>query len=121
MAHGRYPGGRHDGSAWRESDYQRECLARGSLGFTGALVQIRGDWAEYAHSFGLPTWADNRQPCFSCTGSFENCIGPLREANPAGLPGMLEAESDYDEACVACEHHTALTREQWARVKAALY
>ena len=55
MAHGRYPAGRHDGAAWRESDHQRECLAGGSLGFIGALVQIRGDWAGYAHSFGLPT------------------------------------------------------------------
>ena len=34
---------------------------------------------------------------------------------------MLKAESDYDEACAACEHHRVLTREQWASVKAALY
>ena len=91
------------------------------MGFIGALVQIRGDWAEYAHSFGLPTWSDSRHPCFFCKGSLENCIGLLREASPAGLPWMLKAESDYDEACAARAHHKVLTREQWASVTATLY
>ena len=30
----------------------------------GELVQIRGDWAEFTATFGLPNWAAKYFPCF---------------------------------------------------------
>ena len=44
---GRYPRQRHTMEPWRASDRQR-ALAGSDLGFVGAMIRVKGDWAEFA-------------------------------------------------------------------------
>eukprot|EP00974_Lingulodinium_polyedra_P129989 11212131-Lingulodinium_polyedra.AAC.1 len=67
-----------------------------------ALVQIKGDWAEYVNTFGLPSWSDLWHPCFCCTatrdqlyeiGSTSAVCGPFPEVS----------HEAYAQACDNCE------------------
>ena len=44
-------------------DELRACSAESRI-IKGALVHIKSDWAEVAHTFGLPTWRSVMHPCF---------------------------------------------------------
>jgi len=53
LALGRYPSARHDGTGFGFRDEKRRDTSNKPL-MRGAVVHIKGDWAEFAHSFGLP-------------------------------------------------------------------
>ena len=57
MARGVFPAQRHNGCEWRPCDNWRASLAGTALKFKGAIIQIRGDWAEFCERFAFPTWA----------------------------------------------------------------
>ena len=52
-----------DNGTPRASDPQR-VLAGSDLGFVGAMIMVKGDWAEFAVTFGYHT-----NPCFLCDAS----------------------------------------------------
>ena len=72
LAKGRMPSERHDGSAWRESDATRALTSGEPLGFRAVVVDIKGDWAEFAQRFGFPSWGAVLAPCMFCTVLFGN-------------------------------------------------
>eukprot|EP00969_Alexandrium_andersonii_P079020 3484878-Alexandrium_andersonii.AAC.1 len=63
MAEGRYPESRHDDRAWLPSDDVRTAISGKPLPWRAAVVFLKGDWAEFSHSLGLPTWSSNSHPC----------------------------------------------------------
>ena len=80
LASGLYPTCRHDGP-WRLGEKGSE-FAGQPLGFKGAMVILKGDWAEFAVTLGFRNWAHHRFPCFKCvacagsagdTRKFEDC------------------------------------------------
>ena len=114
---GLYPDRRHDGGVL---DPRRQALAGKQMKFKGAVIQLRGDWAEFCERFGYPTCSHLYRPCFCCAGNRENMY------NPVGLslrstPWHVNSDSDYDIACAACEIWIDLTAETHAMVKAALF
>ena len=121
LASGQFPRERHDGKPWRATDALRAARGGTPLPFVGALCEIRGDWAEYAHTFGLPTWSSADHPCFFCKGSLVTCLGLLRSSRPGDLPWELKTHEDYESSCTACEQTLALPRADWDKVRAALY
>ena len=42
------------------------------LGISGCLVQIKGDWAEFAHTWGFDNWRSLQYPCFLCDATVAN-------------------------------------------------
>jgi len=48
MSRGRFPATRHDNANWKPADAERSGLAGSPLAFTGMLLQIKGDWLEFA-------------------------------------------------------------------------
>jgi hypothetical protein len=67
MTVGNYPTRRHDESPFRVQDTKRTKLAGKPLGFTAALVEVRGDWMFLSDVFRLPAWNTKAGCCFKCT------------------------------------------------------
>lgn len=83
-------------------DEARLAVAGLEMSLLGALTMIKGDWAEYAHTIGFPTWADLVAPCINCKSLPEN----LYEDSSCGImdsPWELTEQKDYDQACDLCE------------------
>ena len=102
LAAGTWPSSRHDGSAWKASDGRRADRAGKPMVAKCACLFLKGDWAEYAHSIGLPTWQDGIRPCFKC-----NACGPdmfVAAGNSLrGLRWTETARGAHDTACRSCE------------------
>ena len=64
LLHNLLPKKRHDLSPWEKSDQERATW-KGPLGFYGAMLQIRGDWAWYKQLFSFPSWAAH-SICWKC-------------------------------------------------------
>ena len=106
LAAGAFPQARHTGAEWLVSDEVRESLAGKPLGFRGALVHIRADWAEIAKSMGMRNWNHVVRPCPFCktpkamlattTGGF----GPGCEPGEPTGPATYEAECRMSEIVI---------------------
>ena len=54
LADGFFPTSRYDGSCWQESDNTRAGKGGQPLGCRAAVIYVKGDWAEYASTLGVP-------------------------------------------------------------------
>ena len=116
---GKFPLERHDHNAWNWSDNDRVEVADGDLGFVGAFNMIKGDWAEYCHTLGFPTWASVLYTCFACKCTRSNMFG-LRSMSPLSFPFAPFTHADYEEACVRAEIHVTLSEADLRLVCALL-
>jgi hypothetical protein len=64
---GRHPSVSHDGT---KLDAARSAKCNTPLGFTGGLMQARGDWQFYNAVFSFPAW-NSGQMCWKCRASQE--------------------------------------------------
>ena len=65
LATGHAPQKRHDGQPFGPGDEQWAAQAGHRIA-KGALVQVKGDWAEFVRAFGLVAWNSTLHPCFCC-------------------------------------------------------
>eukprot|EP00969_Alexandrium_andersonii_P182659 8071208-Alexandrium_andersonii.AAC.1 len=63
---GTHPEMRHDGTPFQGSDSERQACAGQPLGWRGALLFVKGDWAEFSHSLGFASWSHGTHPCLLC-------------------------------------------------------
>lgn len=120
MAAGRYPSERHDKKPWQSADFGRASFGGEELGWRAAVILIKGDWAEYAHSLGFPTSADNRAPCPLCVTD-KASLFQLRGYSAQGMPNVLRTQAAYEAACSACEKEVIIdNQDDFIRVRAAL-
>ena len=61
LANVAYPAARHDNNNWRLSDRPKEANANKPLPRC-AVLYLKGDWAEFAHTLALPTLAVGMNP-----------------------------------------------------------
>jgi hypothetical protein len=103
-----WPSERHTGDIWLPSDSKRASMAGQPLAHICACMYVKGDWAEYAHTFGLPAWNDGLRACFACAG-----FGADLFVHAGNGPDMLRwpcnRRGDYDAACDRCEHRVTVT------------
>ena len=85
-------------------------MANTELGLRAAVVQIKGDWMEFAASLGLPSWADKHHPCPFCMQPKAG-LYIASPFDPLTTPWVNAQHAEYDQACVQCEHHVVLTKE----------
>ena len=105
MDAGRRPATRHDGSPW-EGVWAE--IAGSALPFQAVLLDVKGDWAEFCHSLGFPTWQSWFHPCF--------CCGVRRDAlyNFGAITMLDTGWGDavvYEQACAQCEIIVWVTEE----------
>ena len=106
MADGRYPTARSDGP-WPDAAKRN---AGQSLGFIGALVLLKGDWAEFASTLGYRSWGHHGHPCFKCaaTGGPEGNITKVEGVSVIEEPWAAKGFAEWDAACRACEIHVRI-------------
>ena len=102
LARGVYPSRRHTGHPFEANDSMRAALAGAQMGLKAIVLWVKGDWAEYATTFGFAGWRDALRPCFLC-----NAFGTgLQESIGIGLessPWLRNEQGDYNQACSRCE------------------
>ena len=102
MSEKRYPRARHTGP-WLPSDVSRQALAGERLSMRSCILYIKGDWAEYAASIGLPTWQDAARPCYCCNAPGGDELHSHEGAGKHSFPHRENIEGDYFAACDRCE------------------
>ena len=102
LAEKRWPLMRHDGTAWADGDDHRSSQSGKLLMVRMACIFLKGDWAEYAHTFGLSAWNDTLRSCFCCNGSGADMY--VASGNDRdGLRWRVNLPDDYETACRLCE------------------
>lgn len=96
------PTSRHDRMPWRPSDTLRSPTAGEPFGFRACCLFIKGDWAEFASSLGVPTWGALISPCPLCFVEPPN-MADATELSPLGIPGAPKNLATFEAACSACE------------------
>ena len=76
----------------------------------------KGDWAEYATTFGLSSWSDGTRPCFACTSTNDDLLN-FEGCNPFGLRWRLCSTEDYDNNCDHCEIKVELSQDDHTRAR----
>ena len=106
---GEYPPTGHDGRQ-RALDEPRAALSGDELHFKGVLLHIKGDWAEFAHTLGFPTWSSNRNPCCFCHTDRLGMYS-LHGASLLALPHPEITQVDYITACSRCQPRPSVVVE----------
>ena len=114
MVEGIFPRRTHTDQEWDDSEPVRKDLAGSPLGFRVAFVQIKADWAEWAHTLGFPSWSRSEFPCALCHADHSNwldCSG----VSPLGIPdawGVPSTNAELEDRCRACEIRVRVSRAQ---------
>ena len=98
LANGERPSFRHDGTARELGDMMG--LAK-QFGFTALLFWIKGDWAEWAKTLALQTWASWYRPCPFCDATHDTLHTLYRSMSTNGA--AWDKQIDYFDACDQCE------------------
>ena len=103
LAQGRCPAQAFDGNAWPDED-SRASTAGSDLGFLGAVLQLRADWAEIAHTLQVPQWSSGNNPCFLCQAVRENVYARLGACKYKEMAWEPKTPEHWELACTQCEH-----------------
>jgi len=70
------------------------------------VLFIKGDWASFAHDFGLPSWATSLSPCCWCMCTRADWFSAIAgmESVLDELPWPTFTAQDYRDAVEACEN-----------------
>ena len=105
LAKGEWPARNHMDQSWADvGDSKRQELGGTKLPFRGALLQLRCDWSELAHTLGFPSWSSSTQPCLLCSikkSEMQQSIQKQLPLDPFAWP--LKSWEAYCEACSSCE------------------
>jgi hypothetical protein len=71
---------------------------------------VKGDWAEFAHSLGFPTWSHKTWPCIFCYAQLTQ-LNTIQGFSPMEFPFALFDQAQYNHACAACEIVAIITTE----------
>lgn len=114
LASGEYPSNMPNGATWGESS--RRDRSGSPLGFTACLVAIVGDWAEFAHTFGVPNWQSNLAPCPHCCCK-KHEMHEDDSLSPLVSPWPDLTHDEYDRAATTCEIHVVLDAATHREIK----
>ena len=106
-AAGEWPGSRHDQGPWRFGDEDRRVRVGAPMAHRCAIVFVKGDWCEYACTFGLPSWNDSIKPCFGCAASGADMYS-AHGNSVNGLRWICTTHEGYAIACARCERRVHL-------------
>lgn len=111
LARGVFPSSGVAGEAF-EADSERALRSGRPLGFKAAVVQIRGDWAEFAHSFGFAAWNSARFPCLLCDCDSASMYN-IESWSLASTPFGVHTKADYEAECQRCEIKRVVSKQDW--------
>ena len=85
-------------------------LANAAMKFKVAITRLKGDWMEWATTFGLSSWSSVLYACCLCHCDLES----MHDGYIAGDPSTFASITplDYEEACTRCEQIRWIASEQ---------
>lgn len=119
MLDGRWPSARHDGAPWEEADADRARAGGRELGWRAVCCFVKGDWSEYCHTLGFPSWADSVAPCPFCFCQPGDLYRTTTLSAVAG-PSAPKSTKHYRDACARCEVWADLRPETLEVARATL-
>jgi hypothetical protein len=108
LASGQRPPRMHDGAEWSLDDERR--LPRQLI--NALLVMIKGDWAEFCFTFGLPSWSSFYHPCVFCDTMKANMYRFRGLSVLSTGWGDHDETATYEDSCRACEIHVRVADDQ---------
>ena len=104
LADGSWPATRHDGDAFGLAESWRADRAASQHPplMKGALVNLKGDWAEIVHTWGFASWRSVAHPCFCCWTTRAE-LYQVGDTSPVQGPKRSKTPADYEKACSDCE------------------
>ena len=114
LADGRHPSRRDDGDPWSDqTDSLRKERAGSRLPIKAALLYLKGDWLEFASTFGFPQWGDGIRPCMICNMYGDRFYDLLSATLDRFCDGFhLNDDDDYFAACDRCEIQVLIATHQ---------
>ena len=112
LATGLLPSKRSDGTDFWPQEEQRQKQA-GQSGPLGCLLQLRGDWAEFAHTLGFPSWSTKLAPCPFCQCVRDNMFSLLPQCSASNSPWHDKTFQSLTDHCVRAEHQVDGSKEDW--------
>ena len=109
MVRGEHPRTRHDQTPWTVGDGTRFGDAGRPLGWRAVVIFVKGDWSEYAHTLGLPTWSDQISPCPICFASPDE-LHTTMHLSVHGTSRAKKTLATYSAVAMACEVEVTVTR-----------
>jgi len=108
MSNGKRPPRTWDDKPWDPSSpVGTAAKERPDLSYRAALIYIKGDWSEHAHSLGLASWSSAWSPCQFCTlAKFE--LHSLYHDMRDGMQWQLRSNLMFEQACRKCEIRVTL-------------
>ena len=90
------------------------------LRFIGALIGIKGDWAEFCYTFGFSNWKTLLSPCLFCFATVANMYDDqmLTTDNDVWKPFL---SNDYEANCKRHEIHITVDKGLFELIKASLF
>ena len=77
------------------------------MAYKVACCFIKGDWAEFAHTLGLPNWRDGYRPCFSCCGYGSDLFVAAGNSRKR-LRWAINTAAAWEAACQRCGIHVRI-------------
>ena len=83
-------------------------MAGRKLGFRAGCIVVKGDWAEYVHTLGLPTFSVVNSSCPLCLTDVASLYS-LAGFSALAMPSTRKTSAHYEAACAACERTVLIT------------
>ena len=116
LASAAWPTSRADGADWRPEDHERKAKAGTTLmSMSAALLYVKGDWAEYATTFGFPGWQSVSRPCLFCATSKARMFEVVG-LSPISFPHRETTSADVEQAAARCELTIVITEALRERI-----
>lgn len=117
LADGHHPKLAWDGTPFTEG--LRLELVGVQLLIVGAVVAVKGDWAEFCHTLGFLTWKSPKSPCLFCLCSKEDWEDDA-DLSVGDFPFTLVTHFMYLAYCSANEVKRTLSLEDRIRISRSL-
>ena len=102
LAEGRMPRCRHDNTDFVGPEDEWRAGQAGRRIIKAAAVNAKGDWSEFSHTLGLPTWQSVLNPCFCCHGTRDD-MREICNFSALSSPWPEKTTIEYERACLECE------------------
>jgi len=74
------------------------------------LVQVKGDWSEWANALGFANWQSYHRPCLFCACKHHQLFD-FNRISLAGHDWPTLEDDDYENTCLACEKRLRVDSE----------
>jgi hypothetical protein len=103
-----WPTSDSNGAPWSVADGVHYAKQGTPLGAASAIIHSKGDWSEYAHTYGFLPWSHKLHPCLFCWCD-RSTLYKVEGLSPFETPHRLVQQHEYDAACSACEVWAIIT------------